>query len=377
MKRFLCLLAMSLVLMSGYAYALTPTAGHQDSQPITDAINEGVKYPERIVLDSLYSAPVLISWFDSPVTIELANSNKLIIDVAEITDLYTGEKDYKLHFNVDFTPINTLTSMKIKRFLTYEKSVSIINALKAIYNYTQSAMPNIKENINYCIYLESGIEFNVALSYDPKDYKWDCVLEFVAENSVMTNSENYRVLPTNGFVLYGKLKNISLDLPKMIDVLEQRLITLKNRMRQDTDTISSRFSAYQGDGFVYFWIVDKRGDKEYRDVEIDTFSKIFKKGHIKDLNKKVNKVLLKEIVNFESLGEFGFVEIVVDVNGNIVESKLAIKDAAKMHFSNRVMTLLFEVLNDFSELKFNYANKEVEEVHWETLKIRIPLTSAN
>ena len=48
-----------------------------------------------------------------------------------------------------------------------------------------------------------------------------------------------------------------------------------------------------------------------------------------------------------------------------------------MHFSNRVMTLLIEVLNDFSELKFNYANKEVEEVHWETLKIRIPLTSAN
>ena len=325
-----------------------PTQG----QAMTETIDEGTKYPGIIALDSIYNAPVLISWFDKPVAINLENHNKLVIDLAEITDLYSGDKNYRLHFDISFRSTNS-ADREIKTFVSYEKGVSMVNALKGIHKYIAEQLPSTPENIRYSIDLSTDIMFEMNLSYNYTKYNWECYIEFSTQNSIKTYSDNFRISPSNGFVLYGYLKNTSTDLPRLINYIEQRLLTLKTRMEQDAQNERLLFS-YNDDGSVTCSYNDERQPTGEMLWGIENIFDI--NGYSKKISKKFTKILTNELSNITDISTIGIANIIIDKNGEILGKKITFPKETFHRLNKRIIMLLLNCINEEPTIQFRDRN---------------------
>lgn len=345
-----------------------PTQG----QAMTETIDEGTKYPEIIALDSIYNAPVLISWFDKPVAINLENNNKLAINVAEITDLYSGDKKYRLHFDINFSSIDAnainfrIIDFSIKQFVSYEKGVSMVNALKGIHKYIAEQLPSTPENIRYSIDLSSDVIFDMHLSYNPENYKWICCMEFSTPNSKLTYSTKYRTA-SNGFTIYGYLKNFTTDFPRLINTLETQLMTLKTKMEQTN--VDSLDITHQNDGTVicqYNYTEFPSGELNVNIEDIYDLT-----GYASKLNSKLNKILHKEIPSVENFGKYGLVNIVVGKKGKVLGYKLILKEEAFNLLNKRTIMIMLNCIGKATKL--SSVNPPLSKTHDNIVAI-IPLT---
>lgn len=313
----------------------------------SELINEGVTEPEMLHLDSTYYSPVLISWFDKPAKFELSNRNNIYIDVAEITDLYSGSKTHRLHFFASFNS-SISSSGKIKVFTSYEKGVSIVNALKCINKYIQEHLPTINQNIQYNINLSNNEQLAVELTYDPDDNKWKCLIEFSALSSTVTTSANYRTLPSNGFSIYGYLKNTPTDLPELINFLEKRLITLKERMEQEEEAERLIFTYTEDNNIICSY---QGEDFPSGSTQLDSDTIFDLEGYAKDLNKRINKILAKEISDADNLGTYGRIDIVIGARGVILGKRLIISQDAFNRLNKRNIMRILNCISEEEKIK--------------------------
>lgn len=343
----------------------TPNA----AQESVNTNNSIIEFPEVLTLDSIYNAPTSISWFGQPLKMMLTNNNNLIIDVAEITDLYSGEKKYRLHYNINFSTIDinlNTSTMSISQFVTYEKGISIVNALKALHNYTTEQLPSVRENLNYSIGLSSDIEFNIHLTYNPKNYKWNCCLEFSSMNSKTTYSKKFRQ-NSNGFTLYGYLNNSFTDLPQLISILERQLLALKTR--QNNSNTIPLITSHQKDGSVICFYNNSSfptGNIHTNIEEIYDFTSFATR-----LNKKINKVIKNEVPNSNDLDKrYGFINIVIGSGGEVLGYRLTLSKDTYNKINKRSIMLMLKCIENASNL--DRINPDLAKRHDNILAI-IPL----
>lgn len=328
-----------------------------------------IEFPEVLTLDSIYYAPTSISWFGQPLKMWLSNNNNLIVDVAEITDLYSGEKKYRLHYDINFSAIDINlknNTMSISQFITYEKGLSIVNALKALHNYITEHLPSVRENLNYTIELSSDIKFNIHLTYNPKNYKWKCCLEFSSMNSKTTYSKKFRI-DTNGFTLYGYLNNSFTDIPQLISILERQLLALKTK--QSNNNTTKLITSTQKDGSVicfYNNTVFPTGNIHTNIEEIYDF-----KSFATNLNKKIAKVIKNEALNSDNLDKrYGFINIVIGSKGKVLGYRLTLSKGTYNKLNKRTISLMLNCIENASNL--DIINHDFAKLHDNILAV-IPL----
>jgi hypothetical protein len=316
-------------------------SGNQKNEDKIRPDSIGIDIPDFLrKLDEIYDAPTLLTWFQDAYKM----NGGISIRPVELTNMYTGNKYYRLLFKVERDYGNA------SRLVSTEETISIIDGLKRISEYINKSFIEEPEEISYCKKLSQNVREQISFwfEYDANDYKWKGSLSLINVTSWFDN--------------------VIRDLPQFIELLKQGVNTLEARM-VNGDFYNKLQTKQQEDGQVsYFW----DGNMSHNNIPITPIEDLAEKIYNgikyfydkkKTLNKKL-EIIIKENSpnpNIESLGKYGYADIVWNSEGSVVSERLVLTQDAEKQISERTIKIILNKIREFKIEKYKTAKGEESE----------------
>lgn len=362
MKRFV--LALIIMFSVSFIYAVTPMQNGEGKPALLNELDEYSSIPHSgLHLDAIYEAPMLLSWFqDTTTIIGLSNGNIITIKPVELTNMYTGVKDYLICSSVSHK--SGYQTNDISFLITKDEANSIVNALNCISNYVPNE--NISEIIHYEKLIPSyGVNIRFKFFYNNERKQWECFFITSASQSVV--STNNIGIHDGGFVVHGKLKDtwkgiyeIVCALCKGIKELDKRKLKYRERyiIEEEEDDVS-----------VFYWN-DIANIKEKKvEISIENLKKYYnEKEFYFNLNNEIYKIIKSNQIWLarELPKNYAVVEVDIDCKGKLLNPKLILKHGLNDVFSKRTIAMILDKISGFKIT--NYTNIINPEFH-----VTIPL----
>ncbi len=352
-----------------------PKSDNQVPQEIDEILSEDeilsgeFRIPKDMYLDSHNEAPMLVTWFDTPQKIDFASGCKLYLGVYEQTNLYNDTKDYSFYFDVRFIDFWRNISSKISVGVSEHKILSIIQALKRINEYYNKSLAIEMESISYVKDLTSSVGININFSYNPNNYKWEGNVKFYTEDATF-NMMSQLSVPTTGFCIIGRFKDVQEDLPLLIECLERGISSIEARRENGDLSKKLLIEAQKNGDKLYYW----DGNTQYDSIPVTAIEYIDKRyfygeKYIEKKNKYLNKIIEKNNPSIKTLGKYGYIDIVWNPEGKVVQFKIMLTKEASKKISERTIKIM---LNKIPEFKIKrYQTVSIEEC--EHTRAAIPL----
>ena len=354
MKRYILTLLATITLISVSATNQTDSSNNKTSREVDELLSEdeilstkneskilsdsiGIDLPEFFKkLDEIYDAPILLTWFQEAYKL----NGEISVRPVELTNMYTSNKNYQLLLNVEKSYGNS------SRLISTEETISIIDGLKRISEYINNSFSEDSEEISYCKKFSQNFSDQISFwfEYDANDCKWDGYIGLINKTSWFDN--------------------VIRDLPQFIELLEQGVNTLEAR-RVNGDFSKKLLIETQKNGAkLYHW--DE--NSQYDDLPITSVEYIGKK-YVEDKNKILKDIIKENNPKIDTLGKYGYIDIVWNPYGGVVNAKLIIsKDAAKQ-ISERTIKIMLNKIREFKIKKYQTSKDE----ECEYMRVAIPL----
>lgn len=291
----------------------------------------------ELSLDSLSGAPALFTWFNDESVFNLSGAT-LILKPVELTNMYTGEKYYRLIIKADPYSGNSIIG-----YLLIEDAVSLINAFIKINEYVNKSLYENSEEILYRKDIDLDRAIIMWLDYNEESYNWKGSLSIVS-NSLGVGCE---------------IKDVIEDLPKLIKFLEDGVKNLTLRM-YNGDTTKKLMKRHQPNGDVlYYW----DGNTQYDSIPITDIEYIDKRyfygeKYIEKKNKDLNKIIEKNNPSIKTLGKYGYIDIVWNPEGKVVQFKIMLTKEVSKKISERTIKIMLNKIREFKIKKYQTTKDE-------------------
>ena len=313
---------------------------------VNDSIFVEPKYekglPQWLLSDTTHNAPISISLYYAE------TDNRFITKNYEIENLFTNKKTQIIEFG--FQSKATLSST----FCFYDDINVIVNALKKMYEYSKT--PFVEDNEETVFYkkdLPGNVFFFTSLIYDKTKSKWDCVVGLNRQ--------------------YYKLDDREDGLFLLTRELEKAMQKCDQREQAYNESIYKKIIQKDGSSISYFESDNSSMLKLIVNEEINTKyrTEIINKKHTTKINNILNEIIKKKYQQFKTISNYGGFEVVIDENGNVVQSKLSLNKTLTNTLSNNVIGTMLKQINSF---KFIPISNEDRLNDIEYVKVYIPLS---
>ena len=374
MKRYiLTLLAIISLIAVSATNQTSQKNGTQTSPEVDELLSEDevlsgeFRIPKDMYLDSPNEAPMLVTWFDTPQKIDFESGCKLYIGVYEQTNLYNGTKDYSFYLDVRCMDFWRSISTKIAVGVSKNKMLSIIQALRRINEYYNKSLATETESITFVKDLTSSVGINFNFSYNPDNYKWEGNVKFYTEDATF-NMMSQLSVPSTGFCIIGRFKDVKKDLPSLIESLERGISSIDARVYEQGRKLLIETQT-NGDK-LYYW--DE--NSQYDDLPITSIEYIDKRffygnKYVEDKNKILKDIIKDNNPKISTLGKYGYIDIVWNPYGGVVNAKLMISKDAAWQISERTIKIMLNKIREFKIKKYQTTKDE----ECEYMRVAIPL----
>lgn len=360
------------------AYATNPTTQTTNENQSINEREDNFYNPDYIYIDSIYEVPMLYTWLDATQTLSLTNKNSITVKAFEQTNLYTNQQNYFISLKSNFSSFYTTIKRSIEIAVSYNDAVSIVSALKCIYEYCNNEpFHNSQEEIKYHKNLTSGINLDISLYYNTKKYRWETKIEFSTNSSSTITHYLSEELKnqSGGFAIYGWLKNTNSDLPELINNIEHCLSILDNRAKESNKT--ELICTSQGNGQTIYYLKGYATHEDTVPNETPYINKyshtLFMKNHSYTINRLTNNLIEKDYPQIEDWGRYGTIDVEINKTGAVISSKLILSPiATDNNISNRIISIILMKINEYK-----FPSMQAEDFPGiESLQIHIPLLSS-
>lgn len=307
----------------------------------------GIDIPEFLKnLDEIYDAPTLLTWFHEAYKMK----GGITIRPVELTNMYTGNKYYRLLFKVERA--YGISS----RLISVEETATIIDALKNVNEYINKSLSESSEEVSYTKNFSSNVNDQISFwfDYDADNYKWKGYIRFMDVAS--------------------QFDNVIRDLPQFIELLKQGVNALEARRVNGDLNKKLLIEAQKNGDKLYYW----ENKSQYDDLHVTPIEYIderffYGNKYIEDKNNILKDIIKDNNPKIDSLGKYGYIDIVWNPKGKVVNVKLMISKDAARQLSERTIKIMLNKIREFKIKKYQTTKDE----DCEYMRVAIPLEMKN
>ena len=303
---------------------------------------EAKEYPQWLLADSINGVPLAMSKYYSE------GLNGFNIELYEVEDIISHKKQQAIFFHYK------LQRKQIWAQCSYEELNIIINAIKKLYEYSQTPLiEDIEESVSYKKDLVQQNNFYIDLFFDNKNNKWTCSYGI---NNIFSPYYDVEILP----ILTAKMTNAIFKHDQREQMHREPIF----KKEHNKDGGNQYYFEY-GDSLVLRLVANENINKEYS-------KELFTTKHNIKINNILNKTIKTEYKDLDAFSTYGILDVIIDKQGKASRVKLILNKQLSEKLSHNTIGLMLKKIKHYKFPPISNTNK-LNEVEY--INARIPLTS--